>query len=224
MDLATLVAPTVLAHERTLPVAGPLEPLFPEGALARGRTVACTGGAGPAAALALAGAAVKAGAWLAVVDLPWLGVEAAGELGVPLERLVRVDTGPRPGRWAKAVGAAADGFELILTAPPRDDQALRRVRQRVQARGGVLLLVGAPARPPDVVLHAAPVRWEQAAHGHGHLRARRIHVEATGRRIPRPRRADLWLPAPGGGVATVAPVPVPERAPTRAPEALRAAG
>ena len=38
--------------------------------------------------------ATTAGAWLAVVDVPWLGVEAAVELGIPLERLVRVDPGP----------------------------------------------------------------------------------------------------------------------------------
>ncbi len=223
MDLAALVAPTVLARDRTLPVAGALAPLLPEGGLVRGHTVACTGGAGPALALALAGTAVGAGAWLAVVDLPWLGVEAARELGVVLERLVRVDTGARPGRWAKAVAAAADGFELILTAPPRDDQALRRVRQRVQARGGVLVLIGAPARPTDVVLRTLPARWEQAAHGHGHLRARRVHVEATGRRVPLPRRADLWLPGPGGGVTTAAPMPA--RRPSAVPTAdLQATG
>ena len=46
-------------------------------------------------ALALAVEATAAGAWLAVVDVPWLGVEAAAELGVPLERLVRVDPGVR---------------------------------------------------------------------------------------------------------------------------------
>lgn len=225
MDLAALVAPTVLARDRTVPVAQPLEPLFPERALTRGHTVACTGRAGPATALAVAGAAVDAGAWLAVVDLPWLGVEAAGELGVARERLVRVDTGPRPGRWAKTVAAATDGFELILTATPRDDQALRRVRQRVQARGGVLLLVGAPSRPTDVVLCTSPVRWERAAHGHGHLRARRVHVEATGRRVQGTLRADLWLPAPGGGVAAAAPAPAREARPApAATPALQEAG
>ena len=93
MDLAAAVAPTTLARQRTLPVADPLVPLLPDGALARGRAVACRGIAATSLALALAAEATAAGAWLAVVDVPWLGVEAAAELGVPLERLVRVEPG-----------------------------------------------------------------------------------------------------------------------------------
>ena len=93
MDLAAAVAPTTLARQRTLPVADPLQPLLPDGALARGRTVACGGPAATSLAIALAAEATAAGAWLAVVDVPWLGVEAVAELGVPLERLVRIDPG-----------------------------------------------------------------------------------------------------------------------------------
>ena len=95
MDLAAAVAPTTLARQRTLPVADPLAPLLPDGALAGGRAVSCGGIAATSLALALAAEATAAGAWLAVVDVPWLGVEAAAELGVPLERLVRVDPGRR---------------------------------------------------------------------------------------------------------------------------------
>ena len=91
MDLAAAVAPTTLARQRTLPVADPFVPLLPDGALARGRAVSCRGIAATSLAVALAAEATTAGAWLAVVDVPWLGVEAAAELGVPLERLVRVE-------------------------------------------------------------------------------------------------------------------------------------
>ena len=91
MDLAAAVAPTTLARQRTLPVAGPLIPLLPDGALPRGRAVSCRGIAATSLAVALAAEATVAGSWLAVVDVPWLGVEAVAELGVPLERLVRVD-------------------------------------------------------------------------------------------------------------------------------------
>ena len=93
MDLAAAVAPTTLARQRTLPVADPLIPLLPDGALTRVAAVACGGIAATSLAVALAADATAAGAWLAVVDVPWLGVEAAAELGVPLERLVRVDLG-----------------------------------------------------------------------------------------------------------------------------------
>jgi hypothetical protein len=46
--------------------------------------------------------------------------------------------------------------------------------------------------------------WKGIGDGYGHLQARRITVETTGRRgAARPRRTELWLPAAGGGIATV---------------------
>jgi hypothetical protein len=219
MDLAAAVAPTTLARQRTLPVADPLQPLFPDGALARGRTIACRGPAATSLAIALAAEATAAGAWLAVVDVPWLGVEAVAELGVPLERLVRVDPGaPSTGSfgaaWADLVAAVLDGFELVVTRVPRRLNAavLRRVLARVQARESVLVAVGEPGPlVPDIALEASTPVWEGVADGWGHLCGRRVAVAATGRRVPRPRHAALWLPGPGGVVAAVEePLPVPD--------------
>jgi hypothetical protein len=215
MDLAAAVAPTTLARQRTLPVAGPLQPLLPEGALARGRTVACRGVAATSLAVALAAEAAAAGAWLAVVDVPWLGVEAVAELGVPLERLVRVDPGETDGSfggaWADLVAAVLDGFELVVTRVPRrlSPAVLRRVLARVQARESVLLAVGEPGPlVPDVAIDASAAVWEGVADGWGHLRGRRVTVTAAGRRVPRPRRVELWLPGPDGVVAAVEdPIP-----------------
>jgi hypothetical protein len=212
MDLAAAVAPTTLARQRTLPVADPLQPLLPEGGLARGRTVACRGAAATSLTLALAAAATEAGAWLAVVDVPWLGVEAAAELGVPLERLVRVEAADALS-WADLVAAVLDGFELVVTRVPRRVNAgvLRRVQSRIQAREGVLLAVGDPGPlGADVVIEASTPVWEGVEDGAGHLRGRRVTVVASGRRIPRPRRAELWLPGPDGVVAAVDPVTVAE--------------
>src|SRR5688572_28045211 len=203
-DLAAAVAPTTLARQRTLPVADPLQPLLPEGGLARGRTVACRGLAAPSLTLALAAAATDAGAWLAVVDVPWLGVEAAAELGVPLERLVRVEpAGGDATAWADLVAAVLDGFELVVTRVPRRINAgvLRRVQSRLQAREGVLLAVGDPGPlHADMTMEASTPRWDGVERGAGHLRGRRVTVVSSGRRIPRPRRAELWLPGPGGVV------------------------
>jgi len=213
-ELAAAVAPTTLARQRTLPVADPLQPLLPEGGLARGRTVACRGLAAPSLTLALAAAAADAGAWLAVVDLPWLGVEAAAELGVPLERLVRVEPAAGdPTAWADLVAAVLDGFELVVTRVPRRVNAgvLRRVQTRIQAREGVLLAIGDPGPlHADVAMDASVAAWEGVDHGAGHLRGRRVTVVSSGRRIPRPRRAELWLPGPDGAVATAEPILVAE--------------
>jgi hypothetical protein len=235
MDLAvattttttTTTSLTTLARQRTLPVADPLQPLLPEGALARGRTVACHGVAATSLAVALAAEATVAGAWLAVVDVPWLGVEAVAELGVPLERLVRVDPGDTAGSfgaaWADLVAAVLDGFELVVTRVPRrvNTATLRRVLARVQARESVLVAVGDPGPlVPDISMEASTPVWEGVAHGSGHLRGRRVTVAAAGRRIPRPRHAELWLPGPGGVVAAVAAsIEVPMETP-----ALRSVG
>ena len=208
MDLAAAVAPTTLARQRTLPVAEPLQPLLPDGGLVRGRAMACRGLAATSLTLALAAEATSAGAWLAVVDVPWLGVEAAAELGVPLERLVRVEAPGDASAWADLVAAAVDGFELVVTRVPRRMNAgvLRRVQSRVQAREAVLLALGDPGPlTADVTMAASTPVWDGVEGGAGYLRGRRVAVEAFGRRIPRPRRVELWLPGPGGGVAAVDP-------------------
>ena len=203
MDLAAAVAPTTLARQRTLPVLDPLSTLLPDGALARGKAVSCRGIAATSLATALAAGATAAGAWLAVVDVPWLGVEAAGELGVPLERLVRVDQATTP--WADLVAAVLDGFELVITRVPRRLNAttLRRVQARVQARESVLIVVGDTGPlSADITMEASSPVWEGVEHGWGHLRGRRVTVSSTGRRVPRPRHTELWLPGPDGTVAT----------------------
>jgi hypothetical protein len=54
---------------------------------------------------------------------------------------------------------------------------------------------------PELRLGVVGSRWSGLAQGHGHLRARRLTVEASGRRgLARPRRVDLLLPGPSGGV------------------------
>ena len=97
-------------------------------------------------ALALAAGASQAGSWVAAVGLGSLGLVAAAELGVALDRLVLVDD---PGRdragWASVVAALVDGFDVVLVAAgsagsrPAD---ARRLVARVRERGAVLVAVG----------------------------------------------------------------------------------
>ena len=73
-----------MAGERLLPVLGPLQPLFPAGALRRGSVVSVTGST--SLALSVLAAASAQGSWCAAVGMPSLGLAAAAELGVALER------------------------------------------------------------------------------------------------------------------------------------------
>ena len=68
-------------------------------------------------ALALAAGASQAGSWVAAVGLGSLGLVAAAELGVALDRLVLVaDPGRERTGWASVVAALVDGFDVVLVA------------------------------------------------------------------------------------------------------------
>ncbi len=200
VDLAALterVAPVALARERTIPVGDELAGLFAEGGLVRGRTVGCQGPAATSTALALVAAAVTAGAWMAVVDLPTIGLDAASELGVPLERIVAVGTGGDPARWVDVVAAAADGFDVLLVRVPSGlaAAAVRKLVVRLRQRDVVTIVLGDPgAMACDGVLHTDAPQWSGLGNGHGHLRERRVMVEASGRRLLR-RSCQLALSA-----------------------------
>ena len=193
--LAERVAPLALAGERTLPVAAAFAELFPERGLVRGRTLACAGQAATSLALALAAPAVAAGSWLATIDVPTIGLDAASEFGIPLERVVAVRA--EAARWPDVVAAAADGFDLLIARVPAElsPSAMRKVATRLRQRDVVMLVLGDPgALSCDGVLDADDVEWVGLGNGHGHLQHRRLVVEASGRRLHGRRRCRFALP------------------------------
>ena len=109
------VTPMALAREQTLPVLGPLAPLFPEGALRRGSIVGIRGSGATSLAMAVAAGPSTSGAWTAVVGDPDLGLAAVGELGVALERLLIVR--PEPGNWSSALAALVGAVDVVIAAP-----------------------------------------------------------------------------------------------------------
>jgi hypothetical protein len=208
-QIADRARPTVLAREQVLPVLPALAGLLPGGSLQRGTTVGVVGEAATSLALALAAGPSAAGSWVAVVGLPTLGLAAAAEAGLALERVVLVRE-PSPSSWGSVVAALVGAFDVVLLAPAhrvRPPDA-RRLAARARERGSVLVQIGGRGRSSlecDVRLTAGRVRWQGLARGHGHLQARRVEVEATGRRrAARPRRADLWLFDDEGRVAMAA--------------------
>jgi hypothetical protein len=187
---------------KVLPVPAELGGVLPWGGLRRGSTVAVRGGM--TLLLALLAEATASGSWAGVVGLPDLGVQAAAELGVAVDRLALV---PRPGSQAVAVAAALlDGMDLVVMAAGEcGDAHARRLSARARHRGAVLLPYGAwPGA--DLELRAEPGGWTGLGSGHGYLRQRPVEVRAKGRGVAaRPATVRLLLPGPGGAPRPVRP-------------------
>lgn len=200
--LKNLARPVSLARERTLPVLPALVDLLPEGGLRRGSTVAVSGST--SLALALLAGPSQAGSWCAAVGLPSLGLVAAAEVGIALERFPLV---ARPGEeWPGVVAALVDAVDVVLVCLPRHvrNGDARRLVAKARDRGAVLVTTGGSIAA-DVRLSVASSTWEGLGRGHGLLRARRVDVVASGRgAAARERRLSLWLPSPGGGVEVFA--------------------
>ncbi len=128
-ELIERAAPVSLAGEQRLPVLAALEPLLAAGGLRRGSVVVVEGSS--SLALALAAAASAAGSWCAAVGRPALGLVAAAELGLVLDRFPLVpvpdpSAGARPGGWAWVVATLLDAVDLVIAWPPGSARARRR--------------------------------------------------------------------------------------------------
>jgi hypothetical protein len=214
------VAPTVLAREQTMPVSADLAELFAERALVRGRTLACTGPAATSTAMALVSASVIAGSWLAVVDVPTFGLDAASEAGIPLERVVAVATDSPTSGWVEVMAAAVDGFDIVLSRQPSPSQsqspspsetAMRRLSTRIRQRGAVVVLIDdrnggdtglqgvglqgvglqCAELQCDGVVETSVVSWSGLGSGYGHLEQRTLDLSTSGRRLPGRRQCRL---------------------------------
>jgi hypothetical protein len=204
---AELIGPgTPLADERLLPVVPALEPLLPGRGLRRGTTVAVSRSA--ALALALVAGASAAGSWVAAVGLPDLGIVAAAETGIALERLALVPT-PGARTWPAVVATFLDAVDVVLVRPPARLPAAqaRRLAARARERGAVLVPLGDWSQPADLRLAVTASAWHGLGQGNGSLRARQVEVLVAGRgAATRERRVLLWLPASDG---TITPVGTP---------------
>jgi hypothetical protein len=195
----------ILARERTLPLCAPLAGLFPEGALRRGSTVVVGQGAFPGTtslALALLSGPSAGGSWCAVVGAPDLGLVAAAQLGLDLERLAVV---PCPGpKWAVVTAALLEGFDMVLLRPGGhvSSSDARKLEARARERGSVLAVMsdGMGAGWPgtaDVRLGIVAGRWRGIEDGSGYLWGREVDLVSAGRgAATRQRRARTWLGGP----------------------------
>jgi hypothetical protein len=223
--VADRVAPLALARERTMPLLPALTSLFPEGGLRRGSIVAVDGVGATSLALAVAAGPSATGSWTAVVGDPGLGLAAAGEAGMVLERMLVIDPQNSAGKnsagktgAAGVVAALVGAVDVVLVGPgvrirPAD---VRRLSARMRERGSVLIRIGAvEEQGVDIGLRIVESEWTGLGVGHGLLRARRVRIETQGRgAAARPRGAALLLPGPHGAPVALGEA-VPEADETR---------
>jgi hypothetical protein len=193
-----------MANDRLLPAVPGLAHLLPGGGLRRGSTIAVSGGAGGGTSLALAVAAGPSGAgsWCAAIGTPPLGLVAAAEMGIALERFPLIRATGRA--WVRTVAAALEAFDVILAWPARgvSTEEARRLTALGRERGAVLVTCGSgwPDRT-DLRLEAVRSEWIGLERGHGRLRAHRIEVAVVGRGAASvERRTALWLPSAEGRI------------------------
>ncbi len=195
------VAPPAVAASRTtvsdryLPVPDALVPLIPFGGLRRGSVARVEGSA--SLLLGIAAAACREGAWCAVLGLPDLGLAAAAEIGLPLDRMALV---PEPGPGTSTVLAAAvDGFDVIVVGnvPHLVDRDRRQLSSRLRHREAVLLSTE-PWPGAELVLSVTESRWTGLGQGYGALRGRELGVRVGGRGAAAGRVVRAWLRSPDG--------------------------
>jgi hypothetical protein len=195
--------PIALAREHVLGVLDALAPLLPDAGLRRGTTLAVGGPAASSLALALVAGPTVAGSWAGAVGMPSLGLLAASEMGVALERLLLV-ADPPSAEWATVVATLVDGVDIVLVRPPGSVRMgdARRLQARARQRGAVVIVVGPVGTlEPDLTMAIEEEVWVGLEAGAGHLQGRRVTVVASGRRAAaRPRRLALWLPDADGHV------------------------
>lgn len=192
--------------DRAFPAPRALREALPGEVFRRGSTIEVLGSTSLLFAVIAAASGGKA--WSAAVGMNDLGIVAAAEYGIALERFAVV---PEPGpQWLAVVAALVDGVDIVAVRPPSpvalaDRQRLAaRVRQR-----GTLLLTSEPWDGADVTLRVSGQRWWGLGQGHGRLKSRTVDVSVYGRgALARRRELTLWLPGPDGEpIATYEPVP-----------------
>lgn len=175
---SSAAAVAAAVSDRLLPVPEALASLVPYGGLRRGSAVRVEGST--SLLMGMAAAACRDGAWCAVVGMPDLGLAAAAELGLPLDRVALV---PTPGADTPAVlGAVIDGFDVIVLGDVSHlvERDRRHLASRLRHREAVLLTAG-PWPGVDLVLSVAESRWSGAGQGFGSLRGRDLTVRIGGR-------------------------------------------
>lgn len=141
-------------------------------------------------ALACLGAAMPRGAWGAIVGMPDLGIEAARDLGVPMDRIALV---PHPGRsWLDVVASLAEAMPVVLAVSPGrvSPAEAARLAARLRQATSTLLVEGSWPNAATVVRQVR-AEWQGLADGDGRIAACSLLVEAASSGAPQLARISI---------------------------------
>jgi len=165
--------------ERALPTHRAVRGLLPGGALRAGTTLTVRGSL--SLALALISELSASGAWCGAIGVPELGLEAATNLGIALERLILV---PHPGPHEISITATlSEVLAAIVLRPSTEVRSsdAARLAAKLRDRGTALIVLG-PWPGADGQLTAISSHWSGLGTGHGLLDHQQIRVQSTDRR------------------------------------------
>ena len=191
------------ANPRVFPVHEALASLFPQGGLLRGAVYSLDSSA--SLLWSLLAEPTQKGTWCAVVGIPDVGLAAAEELGVNVDRLVLV---PSPGsQWMAVVGALLDvvGVCALGAFPSPSERVLSTLYGRLRERQSTVLVRSAWPRVEATLV--AEHRWEGVDTGRGLLREHYLRIVATPRSGHITRVSDVVIDYAGAReVSALAPV------------------
>ena len=142
-------------------------------------------------ATALVAGPSQAGEWVAFVGVSDLGLEAAAQVGIDLDRTVVV---PRPGElWLSVTAGLLDVAAVVVVKPPApvSAQQAERLKSRLRMHDAALVCWGEWPRS-DATLSITESSWLGLGRGNGRLTARRVVVSV--RQGGPVRHIPLWLP------------------------------
>ncbi|WP_063825013.1 hypothetical protein [Nocardia pseudovaccinii] len=186
--------PPAQATDLLAAVPGGLGELLPDGGLARGSVVSCTGGG--SIMLALLAAATSAGVWAAVLGAPRLGLLAFHELGGDLARLAHI---AQPGDDPLAIaGVLLEGVGVVALDAPGSaaPTRARAIVTRARSHGSVLIVTSDGWARPDIEIRSRIAGYTGLGRGHGLVKDVHLDVRVTGR-AARTRTARLVLTGAG---------------------------